>query len=439
MSRADHRIGRIRLQLRSKDRAGHTALAAAFTAGFEGQVLPVIAAGLDGVADQSRTVTLDRLHVDIGRIAPTLAALTHALEQALDLALRQALPPAALRPIRAKSQTSDTPNAPLSARAAADAWQLTPALLHYLRTGTLPWPGPGAALTALLAELTGPGAADLAVLLRALLPALSYPAARRRLILQFPERLLARMTLATAGWPLGLADAAAAAPIAPKSGHLLLAPLAQLAARPDDSAAAAALAGALVAALAGATGDAPSHAPETPEPKPLPAASLLPVTAAGGVILHPYLSAYFDALNLLSAPDRFRDRAAQERAVLLAHHLFTGDVAPPEPDCLLAKLLCGLPLSAPIPRATTIGPEVATEADQLLRAVIRHWSRLGATSPDGLREGFLTRPGALSQAENGPHLRVERRSLDVLLDHLPWTISRIRTPFMPKMLTVEWG
>jgi hypothetical protein len=36
-------------------------------------------------------------------------------------------------------------------------------------------------------------------------------------------------------------------------------------------------------------------------------------------------------------------------------------------------------------------------------------------------------------------LRVERRGIDVLLDSLPWTISQVKTPFMDRILAVDWA
>ncbi|MCY1311256.1 hypothetical protein D9M70_615390 [compost metagenome] len=70
--------------------------------------------------------------------------------------------------------------------------------------------------------------------------------------------------------------------------------------------------------------------------------------------------------------------------------------------------------------------------------MIGHWQRLGNTSPAGLREGFLSRPGRLERRGDGWLLSVESSGIDILLQDLPWTLSRVRTPFMQSMLSVDW-
>jgi hypothetical protein len=91
-----------------------------------------------------------------------------------------------------------------------------------------------------------------------------------------------------------------------------------------------------------------------------------------------------------------------------------------------------------VPRRIDLTDAERSEAEALLRSVVTHWKRLGATSPAGLREGFLTRPGRLERQGETWRLRVERRGIDVLLDSLPWPLSRVQTPFMAAPLAVDW-
>jgi hypothetical protein len=78
------------------------------------------------------------------------------------------------------------------------------------------------------------------------------------------------------------------------------------------------------------------------------------------------------------------------------------------------------------------------EAAALLSAVIRHWDALGDASAEALRGTFLTRPGRLSRRGDEDVLQVEARSVDILLDRLPWGIGMIQLPWMGKILWVEW-
>jgi hypothetical protein len=70
--------------------------------------------------------------------------------------------------------------------------------------------------------------------------------------------------------------------------------------------------------------------------------------------------------------------------------------------------------------------------------MISHWSAIGNTSVQGLRQTFLQREGYLSRKEDGWHLQVPKRTFDMLLDKLPWSISTIRLPWMETILWVEW-
>ncbi|MNN25600.1 hypothetical protein D3C81_1390780 [compost metagenome] len=48
------------------------------------------------------------------------------------------------------------------------------------------------------------------------------------------------------------------------------------------------------------------------------------------------------------------------------------------------------------------------------------------------------RPGRLERRGDGWLLSVESSGIDILLQDLPWTLSRVRTPFMQSMLSVDW-
>ena len=158
------------------------------------------------------------------------------------------------------------------------------------------------------------------------------------------------------------------------------------------------------------------------------------VTCAGIVLLHPFLPALFERLGIAA-----EDRLLQpERAFGVLHFLATGQKRAPEHALVLAKLLCGLPLDASAGSVSDVTETDAAEAGNLLSAVIEHWAALGGASPDALRGTFLTRPGKLSRRGEDDLLQVEPRSFDLLLDRLPWAIGAIRTPWMKRVLWVEW-
>lgn len=76
----------------------------------------------------------------------------------------------------------------------------------------------------------------------------------------------------------------------------------------------------------------------------------------------------------------------------------------------------------------------------MMQAAIDHWGVIGQASPDGLREGFLQRDGKLENKPQGWVLTVERKTIDILLNRLPfgWSISVVRLPWMKDLLKVNW-
>ena len=57
---------------------------------------------------------------------------------------------------------------------------------------------------------------------------------------------------------------------------------------------------------------------------------------------------------------------------------------------------------------------------------------------DGLRDAFLKRDGLLIKKEDGWLLQVERKTLDVLLDKIPWGYSTVSLPWNSYLVFVEW-
>ncbi|MDX2070793.1 MAG: contractile injection system tape measure protein [Haliscomenobacter sp.] len=189
-----------------------------------------------------------------------------------------------------------------------------------------------------------------------------------------------------------------------------------------------------------------AHQPEVPINHPLSKA--IPNTTetdrngyfiqnAGIVLLHPFLAQFFKRLELCEGLE-FKDDWSRQKAICLLHYLGTGEIHTPEYHLVLPKFLCGLPLNIPLDHSIHISPAEQAEADNLLAAVIEHWGALGSASPDGLREGFLQREGKLEKRPSGWFLRVESKTLDILLDRLPWNLSLLKLPWMEEMLRVEW-
>lgn len=458
MGAPEHRIGRVVFEIAAADDGDLDRFGGMLRARFDAVVLPVLQGALDRIDRPGELIRLGRVEVDLGR-------LDSALPEAQELGRRLSEGLAAA--LRAAPAIAVVENVPVRDDAAE--------FIAFLESGELPWSEPGRALASLASALLTMDAAAMASLAAQLRVVLIRRRAVERLVRQLPAALVRRILRALLPEVLAVPLAQAFGADVPKAVgestsaavpdalvtelvEVLLC-LARGTELPDL--------GNTIAVFATLDGRAPVFAAVPPAAPPMaredvaPAArdappaeqaaevvdtdtetdavaAARPVYAAGAVLLHPFLGALFERLGMLAAPDRFRDSAARARAVLLTHHLASGAEDIPEPETILFKLLCGMPPAEPLPRRLKLTEAERTEADVLLTRVIEHWQRLGHASPAALREGFLTRPGRLERGDGSWRLSVEPRGIDVLLDDLPWVLSRVKTPFMDAIMTVEW-
>jgi hypothetical protein len=163
----------------------------------------------------------------------------------------------------------------------------------------------------------------------------------------------------------------------------------------------------------------------------------LAVKNGGIVLLVPFLKPFFKELNLLKE-DTWKSREAAFKGVHLLKFLSNGQTKTPEYSLVLEKILCGVSIDMPIPFDMVLEDKEMQEAESLLKAVITHWKILKSTSIDGLRDAFLKRDGLLTKKEDGWLLQVEQKTLDVLLDKIPWGYSTISLPWNSYLVFVEW-
>lgn len=158
---------------------------------------------------------------------------------------------------------------------------------------------------------------------------------------------------------------------------------------------------------------------------------------AGVVLAAPYLPRVFDMLGLTKA-SAFRDRHAAVRGVHMLQFLVNGNLAAPEYQLVLNKLLCGVKTGIPIEREITLAERETEQLLGLLQGMIQNWTALGNTSVAGLREAFLQREGRLQLKDDAWHLLVESKPYDMLLDQLPWSYSTIKYAWMERVIYVDW-
>lgn len=161
------------------------------------------------------------------------------------------------------------------------------------------------------------------------------------------------------------------------------------------------------------------------------------VRHAGLVILHPFLSPFFREVRLIEN-GQFINAFSMQKGMLFLQYLATGEDSLREYEMIVAKLLCGVPFEDPFDTSLRLTDEEKIASEELLKDVIAQWTILKDTSPSGLREGFLQRPGKYYVKNNRHYLHVENSSIDVLLDRLPWGLSLIKLTWMKEVLNVEW-
>jgi hypothetical protein len=165
------------------------------------------------------------------------------------------------------------------------------------------------------------------------------------------------------------------------------------------------------------------------------------VRQVGIAILSPYLPMLFQKLSLLNN-GTFDGIDSKLKAYAVMQYLCEGISTKHSFSSSLVSLSWFVAGLAEYDLSTFQRELTAEEmklCDELLAAVISHWSALGATSIEGLRETFMQREGVMHfEEEKGWLLCVSKRPFDVLLAKLPWSFSVIKHSFMTDCIFVEW-
>ena len=161
------------------------------------------------------------------------------------------------------------------------------------------------------------------------------------------------------------------------------------------------------------------------------------ISNAGLILTASFLPHFFRDLGLVLKKD-FTSEEAQNRAVLLLQSLL-GDEGPyEESDLILNKILCGNDLDKAIPLDFSPTEKEIESSQHLLESMVGHWTALKSTSAKTMANSFFPREGILKKTDKGYHLFINRSSIDILLNRLPWTISITKLPWMQDILYTEW-
>ncbi len=441
MSESVHRVRQAVFALTCRD--DETALEAQrrLETALSGSLSSLLEERFDTIAQNGAIYRVKRLEIDLGVLD---------LERMDDEEIR--------RLVRDKLETISSIGRPESDNEVPLSYSVAESLLGFLKTGNLPWDAPVRHLDEMESVVESMSVEEQGRFRTTLVDVLAHPSARLRLAYQFSPSFIRRMlhlllpegAEILAKW---LAEAGED-PSLPEWRLVLLSVAASSLDRPVQE-----LETRLRAAVddqwsnAGRESLAPSvrrdaeHEVDEPgaagyvngRSEPDEPIDVRYTESAGLVLLHPFLTRYFEALGLVDRGRSFTDAESQVRAVHLLGYLATGNEHPEEHRLQLEKILCGFPLEAPLVGIRDLTEEEKAESDRLLNAVIGHWDRLGNTTVDGFREAFLQRTGRLVIENDAWELTVERKAIDVLLSSLPWGLYRLSLSWMSRRMIVNWA
>lgn len=163
------------------------------------------------------------------------------------------------------------------------------------------------------------------------------------------------------------------------------------------------------------------------------------VQRAGLVLAIPFLPAFFKELELFR-DKQFVSKEAQHHAVYLLYHLATGsEELPDEHHLVFEKICCGLDVTDLLLPFKGFSAREKEETNNLLLSILDAWKALKNSSPRAIQEAFLNREGYLKQQEDGSlKVHIERQTIDLLIDRIPWTLSILRIPGSNEIVYVEW-
>jgi hypothetical protein len=161
------------------------------------------------------------------------------------------------------------------------------------------------------------------------------------------------------------------------------------------------------------------------------------VMNAGLILAHPFFWDFLIRTNCTDGKSRLLPEKRQY-AVQLLHYLATGQENQMEYKLTFEKFICSIPLDSPVNRKIVLSNQDKIECSDLLRSITGYWGELKKTSPDGIRDMFMKRPGKLDLHTVPYKLFVEQKAQDVLIEKLEWNISIVKLPFTDEMLFVEW-
>lgn len=181
-------------------------------------------------------------------------------------------------------------------------------------------------------------------------------------------------------------------------------------------------------------------AEDYPQRKQTESPDILFISNAGLCLLARWLPRLLDMLGYLDKDKKdFKDTASKIRIVFLLQYLTCSEEKKyRETELAFNRLLVSLPMNIPLPESLALTDEEKQTAESMLVGVKANWQAMKGTSIKGFQDSFIMRTGRLEQQEERWLLTVDNRTLDILLDSVPWGFKQIRLPWLKKYIQVVW-
>ncbi|MDD4142709.1 MAG: contractile injection system tape measure protein [Bacteroidales bacterium] len=160
---------------------------------------------------------------------------------------------------------------------------------------------------------------------------------------------------------------------------------------------------------------------------------------AGLVLLVPMLPTCFDRLGYLDESGKFWSMKHRLRAVHILQ-LLAGDHSLAYDHLInLNKIICGIDVNFPVNPVFRMRKQEKVEVENLLKAVIKFWKILDDISIESLQETFIQRRGYVEKTEKDWIVRVESKTIDILLEDMPWGFNLLSLSWNDYLIYVEWN
>lgn len=161
------------------------------------------------------------------------------------------------------------------------------------------------------------------------------------------------------------------------------------------------------------------------------------INNAGLIIIWPFLTRLFEQLSMVKN-GQFVDSSMQMRAIYALQYFVFGAVDYPEYELVLNKILVGMPIQEHLSPPENLSVEESKTIESLMNGLIQNWPKVHDSSPEGIQETFLQREGILSLGPENYKLTIPKKTVDILVESIPWNLSLIKLPWMQKPLHIEW-